>query len=179
MATVSPLKVQWTPGIGQAGQSYGQLARKLMETVNKGLYGIAKIMATDLRDTTPRSDKTGTHVADGWSTRVLSDQPDFFQVEVYNADPTFDAPIPLAGGGETSLALILELGSRPHAIVPKAASFLSFVTREGQRVFTKRVLHPGTKPYGMVATATEAARARAVGLLLKAAKIASNVGGAP
>lgn len=44
---------------------------------------------------------------------------------------------------------ILEKGSKPHVIVPKRAKVLRFEVG-GQTVWTRRVSHPGTKPYNIV-----------------------------
>ena len=46
---------------------------------------------------------------------------------------------------------ILEGGSRPHVILPiPPHTMLRFVTADGEVVFTRKVRHPGTKPYRMV-----------------------------
>ncbi len=41
--------------------------------------------------------------------------------------------------------MIVERGSRPHAIVAKNAKALRFTTKDGKTVFAKSVQHPGTK----------------------------------
>jgi len=46
----------------------------------------------------------------------------------------------------TPLGSYIIFGTRPHVIVPVRARALHFFTKSGQEVFTKRVMHPGTRP---------------------------------
>ena len=48
-------------------------------------------------------------------------------------------------------------GAKPHVIVPRKAKLLRFVGRDGRTVFTRRVNHPGNKPYRFLYYATDAA----------------------
>lgn len=48
-------------------------------------------------------------------------------------------------GSEAPYGKILELGSRPHEIVPNRAKVLRFVV-DGKTVFARRVQHPGMPP---------------------------------
>lgn len=48
-------------------------------------------------------------------------------------------------------------GARPHLIVPRKAKLLRFIGRDGRTVFTKRVNHPGNRPYKFLYFATDAA----------------------
>lgn len=50
-------------------------------------------------------------------------------------------------------ATYLERGTRPHVIVPVRARFLVFQARDGRTVFTKKVNHPGTRPYRVLTDA--------------------------
>lgn len=51
-------------------------------------------------------------------------------------------------------ALILELGSRAHIIVPRRpGGWLRFPGRGGSTVFARLVHHPGTRPYRIMDTA--------------------------
>jgi hypothetical protein len=42
----------------------------------------------------------------------------------------------------------LDSGTRPHEILPVRARYLRFIASDGALVFTKRVMHPGTKGDG-------------------------------
>lgn len=54
-------------------------------------------------------------------------------------------------------AVWMELGTRPHTIVPVNKKALSFVVN-GRRVVTHKVRHPGTRPYRYLTRALEEAR---------------------
>lgn len=56
----------------------------------------------------------------------------------------------------TPYAAAIDQGARPHVIKPRNARALRFVVR-GKVVFTKRVMHPGNKPYKFLYRATTAA----------------------
>lgn len=58
-------------------------------------------------------------------------------------------------------ALVLEHGSRPHLIRPRRAKTLSWLRVRGDektRVFARRVWHPGTRGYRILARAMERGR---------------------
>jgi hypothetical protein len=63
--------------------------------------------------------------------------------------------IPDGNGGRVQLtnsapqARILEKGSKPHVIRPRAKSVLRFEVG-GRIVYTRRVQHPGTRPYNIL-----------------------------
>jgi hypothetical protein len=42
--------------------------------------------------------------------------------------------------------IYVDQGTKPHVILPKRAKVLSWLNGSGQRVFSKRVNHPGTRP---------------------------------
>lgn len=42
----------------------------------------------------------------------------------------------------------LDAGTRPHEILPVRARYLRFIASDGALVFTKRVMHPGTRGDG-------------------------------
>lgn len=58
-------------------------------------------------------------------------------------------------GTPLSYALPVELGTKPHVIVPKNGKALAFMMR-GVPVFAKKVNHPGSKGYFMFTRAFEA-----------------------
>jgi HK97 gp10 family phage protein len=59
-------------------------------------------------------------------------------------------------GPNTPYAGFVEFGTKPHTIVPKKAGGTLMFTVGGQKVFTKKVRHPGTKPQPYVVPAFEA-----------------------
>lgn len=134
-----------------------RLAKDVQTEVRAGMRSIARKAAARARELTPRSDTGGPHLAEGWT---VTEPPGGRTLIVENTDPRANEAIPLAGGGETSLLQILELGSRPHEIRPKRpGGVLRFVDRAtGEVVFARHVDHPGTRPYSMIGiAATEAA----------------------
>lgn len=117
------------------------------------LVAIGTNAVNRLKRTTPRSSGGGPHLADGWALTIARLAPGALSVIVHNTDPRADAKIPTTSGA-TTLLRILEYGSRPHEITPKKpGGVLVFTARGGEVVFSKRVFHPGTRPYGMVAAA--------------------------
>lgn len=63
-----------------------------------------------------------------------------------------------AGSWTVSYAIIHELGSKPHLIVPKNAPALVFFwPKAGKVVALKSVKHPGTRPYHFLTEGLEAA----------------------
>lgn len=122
----------------------------------------------DLRRLTPRSEGIGSqeggrHLATGWMLHTIGrggkDRIPVFGI-VYNDfthEPTGEVKEGAGkfygiGIGVQRMTLLhyLEYGTRPHVIRPVDKEYLHFTTREGDEVFTKRVDHPGTKPYGMI-----------------------------
>lgn len=51
----------------------------------------------------------------------------------------------------------IDLGARPHVILPKRARFLVFRGRDGGLVFARKVNHPGNRPYKFLYRAHSAA----------------------
>lgn len=79
-----------------------------------------------------------------------------FKIRVKNDDKRMHKPISLSGGGETTLARIVEYGSRAHRIEAKPGGVLVF-NIGGRTIYTKSVNHPGTPAYRPHARAREAA----------------------
>lgn len=184
MPKPSPFTAQWSDGLDDVAGRLEGLAGDVIKVVRRGIRRNAVLMAAELRNLTPRSEGSGDHVADGWTTREVQLQgggrdsrgrfvaQSDFTIEVYNAHPRFDAEIELLSGGATSLGLILEYGSRPHIIKARRASKLAFFWPAiGDVVITDSVEHPGTRPYGMMAIATDAAIDRGVRLIRAAAEV--------
>lgn len=184
MARTGPLTAQWQPDPKLIGQRLQDFGDELLRAVRRGIEANAEIMAADLRMLTPRSDGGGPHMADAWKTRKTAlgggrgeggrfvAKADF-AVEVYNADPRFDATIDLKNGGVTSIGRILEYGSRPHRIEAKPGGKLAFFWPAiGDFVVTQSVEHPGTRPYAMMAVSTDAAVQRGRDLLNAALRVA-------
>lgn len=138
-------------------------ARFAADGVLDGMTNIAIQSAERLKDRTPRSygtvDAEGNavastdHIADGWTVQHVEEPGSGrVTVQVVNENPRALAPIAVQGGGETSLLRILEYGSKEHKIRPVHAKALRFVGDAGRTVFAQWVQHPGTDPYGMVAS---------------------------
>ena len=135
-------------------------SRRLMVEARKQVQKNAALTAAELRRTTPRDRRRrGRHIASGWTTRRL-EPPTRLGVafEVYNKDPRAEEPRPYSGG-VGSLLTFLEYGVVRHEITPKDPDgFLRFYwVRESRWVTTKKVNHPGFKPFGMMAAATDSA----------------------
>lgn len=143
------------------------LAATTRSAVARGTVAIGQAAARRLGELTPRSDGPGPHLADAWATEVEADRNEL-TVRVTNKDPRANEPIQLASGREApySLLQILEYGSRPHEIEPVNGEYLAFFSHLlGRVVFSKKVHHPGTRPYSMVAITRAQAQADLVRLL--------------
>ena len=78
-----------------------------------------------------------------------------FRISIKNVDERMHRPIALKSGGQTTLARIVEYGSRAHRIEAKPGGVLVF-NIGGRTVYAKSVDHPGTKarrPHGRAHTA--------------------------
>lgn len=183
MAEAAPFSAQWTPNLEPLAHRLTQLGEQVIAAVHRGIEQNARLMAAELKQLTPRSDGDGPHVADGWMVRQIDalggrdaggrfvGKADF-AVEVYNADPRWDATIDTSTGGTTSLGRILEFGSRPHEIRARPGGVLRFYwPAVGDIVTAKSVEHPGTRAYGMMAISTDAAISRGQRLLAAAARV--------
>lgn len=80
-----------------------------------------------------------------------------FKIEVKNVDERMHTSIDLSSGGKTTLARIVEHGSRAHRIEAKPGGVLVFEVG-GRTVYAKSVDHPGTpayRPHGRARDAAE------------------------
>ena len=128
------------------------VAAQASKYVEETFAGIAHEAAESTRRRNPRSDSGSDHMADGWTSRTTR-EGDTIVGEVFNTLARVNEPIELKSGEETTLAHIIEYGSRPHTFGPKDPSkFLVFVA-DGKVVRAKQVEHPGTRPYAMLSTA--------------------------
>jgi len=149
------------------------VARDLGVALQRGIVGIGQASARRAAELTPRSPGAGPHVADGWEAEVTVDGADV-SVRVHNADPRFTEPLELADGSRPGYTLgdILEYGSRPHEIAPVKAKTLVFLSRLTGRVTrSKRVVHPGTRPYSMLALTKVAAAKDGAALMNALARV--------
>lgn len=162
----------WKDGATPAKYAHGlrTMTTRVVREVFAGTQVAAKQVEADLKVTTPRSNEgnqlfdlvdqafgsSADHVADGWTTRVVAANPTRLAVEVYNGNPRFYEPLK-AGSGTTTLGEILEYGSAPHTIEPKnpGGLLVFFWPVVGHVVRFKKVNHPGTRAYGMMAHAAE------------------------
>lgn len=170
-ATSSSLKAAWSPPLSSAIKYLKAVRDDLPKAIDKAVVGNATLMAADLKRTTPRSSIDRDHVADGWDVKTVRTE-DGVVATVENTNPRFNDPVRLKNGGRTTLGLMLEYGTRPHRIEAKPGGVLSFYWPAiGRIVRTKAVEHPGTRAYGFMLNATEAAVARGDKLLNAAAKV--------
>lgn len=58
---------------------------------------------------------------------------------------------------DAKYAAAIDTGAKPHPIVARRAPCLVFRGRDGKLVFTKRVNHPGNRPYKFLYFATDGA----------------------
>jgi len=63
---------------------------------------------------------------------------------------TLTAPSSLAVVADVEYAAILELGSKPHPIVPRSPGGVLVFDVGGETVFARRVQHPGTSAYNIL-----------------------------
>lgn len=172
MASNFPVSAQWTPPLQTRAVQLISIGQQLIQVIRRGIVTIADAMAADLRASTPKSSEPGIHVADGWTAGQTRVRGADFAVEVSNQVPWFDEAIEVSTGGYTSLGLILEYGSAPHTIEAKPGKTLVFYwPAVGAVVGAKSVEHPGTRPYGMMAIATEGVLADAEALIADAQRI--------
>ena len=107
------------------------------------LGNLALMAKWRVQSLTPKGE-TSRH-ANAWkTTRVRAGKGMGATVTVYNRLEDEDPPI----------LLFLEFGTRPHLILPTKAQYLSFQIND-EWISTKYVVHPGTKPYAMVAITRE------------------------
>lgn len=69
-----------------------------------------------------------------------------FKITIKNTDERMHKPIDLKAGGKTTLARIIEHGSRAHRIEARPGKVLVFEVG-GRTVYAKKVDHPGTPAY--------------------------------
>jgi len=89
-----------------------------------------------LKKTTPRSKTPGDHLADAWTYQIKGLSP--IRIQIYNAQRARELVL-----------RILEYGSEPHEITPRAREWMRFEWR-GRLCFAKHVEHPGTPAYHMI-----------------------------
>lgn len=138
-------RVRGLAGLGLQAQEYAL----------KAVVNIGRATAQRAAELTPRSDGSGPHIADGWTTEEKASGADV-RVRVHNASPKATEKLKLADGSATPYTLldILEYGSDPHTIEPvNGPSLVFFWGKVGRVVHAKKVNHPGTRPYSMMALA--------------------------
>ncbi len=147
-----------TPSIFAVAKAYGFMPAAIRKLATAGIEQIARDAASKLRQRTP-----GQQLPKGWDTKS-SRTAVKYSVEIVNTDERAYKLIPLRDGRSTNLIEILEYGTSPSRdIVPVNAKALRFVTKEGNVVFTKRVVPSGIRPYGMIRlTYTDAYRSMAM-----------------
>jgi len=145
---------KWGPQIEAIRRNIAGLGERLPDLIRDHLRDNAEKSRDQLQQLTPRSEFGTDHLADHWEDADVSTpgQPLF---RVRNESTRVDRDLVLA---------VLEYGTtkKDYPITPNdPGGVLFFVkTGTGERVFTKRVSHPGISPYGMMRKTKEAAQER-------------------
>jgi hypothetical protein len=150
-----PIDLKFNRALATRVRHLAGLGAQAQEYATRAVTNIGRAAAKRAAQHTPRSAGSGPHVADGWTTEEKAHGQDV-EIRVYNRLPRATELLKLANGTTTPYSLldILEYGSREHEIVPVRAEFLVFFWPAAGRVIrTKRVRHPGTQPYSMLALA--------------------------
>jgi hypothetical protein len=128
---------------------------------NARAYSVLEQARKRVSDATPVSDDGKKHLRDGWTIKTIGGTAKarlpfigiVYNKHTHKADgtPKKRALIKTKSGGQQDYTLLdlLEYGTRAHVITPSSKTFLK-LTIGDQTIFTKRVSHPGTRPYGMV-----------------------------
>lgn len=101
-----------------------------------GLWSLTGEAMEQLKRTTPRSDKPGTHLADMYTRVAKKDMHGWIEEIIIGT--ASDHP---------ELLWYLEHGTAPHIIMGNPLLVFEI---NGQTIFTTIVHHPGTKPYQFV-----------------------------
>lgn len=146
--------IGWSQSPVVLGQRFGMLSGKTRLVATAGIDLIASEARDRLEELTP-----GDDLPKMWKIKKAGNAK-MRKRTIENMDPRAYALVKTRDGRTTNLIEMLEFGTSHTApIVPVKASFLSFVTKSGKRVFTRKVNHPGTRPYSMVRITTDEANA--------------------
>lgn len=130
----------------------------LVDAVNSEFETMTKAALNEIKSRTPGQGR----VRENWRAEIVSNR--FFNTwRIYNQLTEEKDPI----------ISYLEHGTRPHIIKPKNKKALRFMVGS-TKVFTKRVNHPGTKAYKMVASGRKVLERRLKNLPKKVEKIVKN-----
>lgn len=148
-------ELRFDTALGDRARDMVGAALQAQSYLVKATVNIARKAEKRAAALTPRSTGGGPHMADGWTTEVKQDGVDVVAT-VLNKDPRATDKLKLADGSSTPYTLldILEFGSKEHLIFPVNGPFLVFFwPKVGRMVRSKGVVHPGTRPYSMMALA--------------------------
>ena len=87
-----------------------------------------------------------------------------------------DGPLRFRIGATAAHSAIVEWGSMPHIILPRTARVLHFEV-DGEEVFAKFVMHPGTRPMLIIHTAKKDNMSKIVAAIHEGVKEALGKGG--
>jgi len=120
-------------GIEEATQYFENASAELQNTVHVKLEQICQIIADYAREIAPK--RTGNYAS-----------------SIYY-EATGDMQFKIGAGA--TYAAVIEFGSAAHFIIPRSAKALRFEV-DGDTVFAKYVMHPGTAPQFILHTAKTA-----------------------
>ena len=168
------VSLDWDRSFAFFGVKLTERGKRILIVAEQGVKEIAEKSLKTVKELTPAN--TGKLKA-GWEIKRKEKSVGGLSYGVtygiVNKDPKANATI-LYRGGKTNLLDILEYGTSPHLISPRRFPFLRFEV-DGTEVFTKKVMHPGTRPYAMRRTAHLEATRDAIRL---AARLQGIIGGA-
>ena len=166
--------IDWDKSFEAIGAKLTDRGRRVRRFAEARIEHIANNALKTVKELTPTN--TGK-LKDGWAIEreeLGSGRLSFgVSYKLVNKDPRARAII-VYKGGKTTLLDILEYGTSPHVIRARNKKSLRFEV-DGVQVVTKKVFHPGTRPYAMVRTAHLEATREAV---RAAAQLQSMIGGA-
>jgi len=117
-------------GAQEAAQFFTDAASALVSAVSVRLQEVCQEIADFARTIAPK--RTGEYAASIYSVQ--------------------EGPLRFRIGASAGHAAIIEYGSMPHFILPRTARVLRFEV-DGEEVFAKFVMHPGTRPMLIIHTA--------------------------
>ena len=109
----------------------------LAPDINRQTRSLTQEALLRLKETTPRSSKSGVHIADQWTADFITLKGFIREVRIHNTP-------------ENSLVLMcLEKGTRPHRIPSSGNTVLKFQAG-GADIFSANVQHKGSRAFEMV-----------------------------
>jgi hypothetical protein len=130
-----PIKVDVAfPGLDALRGAFAEFG----DQVDTALTSLSEKALKILKEGTPVGEKSQVHLADTFDLVMQRDANGWIRAVDFIS--TTDTP---------DLIWYLEFGTRPHPIFPVNGKFLAFELG-GKTIFTRQVMHPGTRAYGFI-----------------------------